>query len=55
VTFKDLKKRVTLEAPNQQSTRLFKGLQNKPFWIGILMNTGKKISEQMEIAALTIL
>jgi hypothetical protein len=33
VTFKDLKKRVTLEAPNQQSTRLFKGLQNKPFWI----------------------
>jgi hypothetical protein len=32
LTFKDLKKRVTLEATQQQS-RLFKRLQNKPFWI----------------------
>jgi hypothetical protein len=32
VTFKDLKKRVTLEKPHQQSS-LFEKLQNKPFWI----------------------
>jgi hypothetical protein len=32
LTFKDLKKRVTLEAPHQQS-RLSERLQNKPFWI----------------------
>jgi hypothetical protein len=32
MTFKDLKKRVTLEAAQQQS-RLFERLQNKPFWI----------------------
>jgi hypothetical protein len=32
LTFKDLKKRVTLEAQQQQST-LFERLQNKPFWI----------------------
>jgi hypothetical protein len=32
VTFKDLKKRVTLEAPHQQSS-LFERLQNKSFWI----------------------
>jgi hypothetical protein len=32
VTFKDLKKRVTLEEPHQQSS-LFERLQNKPFWI----------------------
>jgi hypothetical protein len=32
VTFKDLKKRVTLEAAQQQS-RLFERLHNKPFWI----------------------
>jgi hypothetical protein len=32
VTFKDLKKRVTLEAPHQQS-RLFERLQNESFWI----------------------
>ena len=30
VTFKDLKKRVTLES--QQQTRLFESLRNKPFW-----------------------
>jgi hypothetical protein len=30
--FKDLKKRVTLEATIQQ-TKLFEILQNKPFWI----------------------
>jgi hypothetical protein len=32
MTFKDLKKRVTLETAQQQS-RLFERLQNKPFWI----------------------
>jgi Terminase RNaseH-like domain len=32
VTFKDLKKKVSLEATQQQS-RLFERLQNKPFWI----------------------
>jgi hypothetical protein len=32
LTFKDLKKRVTLEAIQQQS-RLFESLKNKPFWI----------------------
>ena len=32
MTFKDLKKRVSLEITTQQS-RLFERLQNKPFWI----------------------
>jgi hypothetical protein len=32
LTFKDLRKRVTLKSAQQQS-RLFEGLQNKPFWI----------------------
>jgi len=32
VTFKDLKKKVSLEVTQQQS-RLFERLQNKPFWI----------------------
>jgi hypothetical protein len=32
VTFKDLKKKVSLEVTQQQS-RLFDTLQNKPFWI----------------------
>jgi hypothetical protein len=32
VTFKDLKKRVALEATEQQSM-LFEKLRNKPFWI----------------------
>jgi hypothetical protein len=32
VTFKDLKRRVTLELPRQQ-TRSFERMQNKPFWI----------------------
>jgi hypothetical protein len=32
LTFKDLRKRVTLEAPHQQSS-LFERLQDKPFWI----------------------
>jgi hypothetical protein len=33
VTFKDLKKRVSLEATTQQQLRLNERLQNKPFWI----------------------
>jgi hypothetical protein len=33
VTFKDLKKRVTLETVQQQQHRLIEKLQNKPFWI----------------------
>jgi hypothetical protein len=32
VTFKDLKKRATLEAAQQQS-KLFERFHNKPFWI----------------------
>jgi len=32
MTFKDLKKKVTLEV-TQQQTRLFERLPNKPFWI----------------------
>jgi hypothetical protein len=32
VTFKDLKKRVSLEVAQQQS-KLFERLRNKPFWI----------------------
>jgi hypothetical protein len=32
LTFKDLKKRVSLELPQQQS-KLFQRVQNKPFWI----------------------
>ena len=32
MTFKDLKKRVSLEIPQQQA-RLFGRLLNKPFWI----------------------
>ena len=34
MTFKDLKKRVVSETAQQQKqSRLFEGLQNKPFWI----------------------
>jgi len=33
VTFKDLKKRVSLEATRQQQFRLTERLHNKPFWI----------------------
>jgi hypothetical protein len=33
VTFKDLKKRVSLEATTQQRFRLTERLHNKPFWI----------------------
>jgi hypothetical protein len=32
VTFKDLKKRLTLEV-TQQQIKLFERLKNKPFWI----------------------
>jgi len=33
LTFKDLKKRVSLEATTQQQSKFFERLQNKPFWI----------------------
>jgi hypothetical protein len=33
VTFKDLKKRVSLETATQQQSNLAERLQNKPFWI----------------------
>jgi hypothetical protein len=33
VTFKDLKKRISLEATTQQQYKLTKKLHNKPFWI----------------------
>jgi hypothetical protein len=32
VTFKDLKKKVSLEVTTQQQSRLFEKLENKPFW-----------------------
>jgi hypothetical protein len=34
LTFKDLKKRVSLQV-SQEETRLFERLQNKPFWIWV--------------------
>ena len=33
MTFKDLKKRVSLESTTKQRSRLFERLRNKPFWI----------------------
>jgi hypothetical protein len=33
MTFKDLKKRVSIETTTQQQSRLFEILRNKPFWI----------------------
>ena len=33
MTFKELKKKVVLEATTQQQTKLFERLLNKPFWI----------------------
>jgi hypothetical protein len=33
VTFKDLKKKVSIETTQQQQSRLFERLRNKPFWI----------------------
>jgi hypothetical protein len=33
LTFKDIKKKVGLEATVQQQTRIFERLRNKPFWI----------------------
>jgi hypothetical protein len=33
LTFKDLKKRVSLDAIQQQQSGLFERLQNKPFWM----------------------
>jgi hypothetical protein len=33
VTFKDLKKRVSLEATTKQQSKLFERLYNKSFWI----------------------
>jgi hypothetical protein len=54
VTFKDLKKRVSLEVTQQQS-RLFERLQNKPFWIWNIENHKQETSKQTEIAALITL
>jgi hypothetical protein len=45
VTFKDLKKRVTLKVAQQQS-RLFEILQSKPFWI---WNVGEHKQEDVRI------
>ena len=33
MTFKELKKRVSLETTQQQQNKLFERLLNKPFWI----------------------
>jgi hypothetical protein len=54
LTFKDLKKRVTLEAAQQQS-KLFETLQDKPFWIWDLRHHKLKDIRTDGVAALTIL
>jgi hypothetical protein len=51
LTFKDLKKIVSLEAATQQQSRQFERLQNKPFWIWNIKEN-KKILKQKEIGAL---
>jgi hypothetical protein len=51
VTFKDLKKRVTLET-TQQQTKLLESLLNKPFWIWDVKEHKEKTLKQKEIAAL---
>ena len=53
MTFKDLKKRVTIETAQQ--SRLFERLQNKPFGFGMLININSRISKLMGIAALITL
>ena len=42
MTFKDLKKRVSLETTTHQQSKLFEILQDKPVWIGILKKIGNK-------------
>jgi hypothetical protein len=54
VTFKDLKKKVSLELALQQS-KLFGGLDNKPFWIWNIEEHEKRMSKQKDIAASIIL
>jgi hypothetical protein len=54
VTFKDLKKRVTLEEPHRQSS-LFEKLQNKPFWILDIEEHKKEDVRTNGVAALTTL
>jgi hypothetical protein len=54
LTFKDLKKRVSLEITQQQS-KLADELHKKPFWICNIEELEEKTSKQMETAALTTL
>jgi hypothetical protein len=54
LTFKDLKKRVSLEITQQQS-KLADELHKKPFWIWNIEELEEKTSKQMETAALTTL
>jgi len=53
LTFKDLKKKVSLELTQQPSAPL--GCRINHFGFGISKNINSRISEQMESAALTIL
>ncbi|MFL6431602.1 MAG: hypothetical protein ACJ71X_09115 [Nitrososphaeraceae archaeon] len=50
MTFKDLKKKVSLEIIQQQF-KLLDVYKTNHFGYGILKNTSKKTSKQMEIAA----
>ncbi|MFL6452393.1 MAG: hypothetical protein ACJ71L_00130 [Nitrososphaeraceae archaeon] len=54
MAFKDLKKKVSLEIIQQQF-KLLDVYKTNHFGYGILKNTSKKTSKQMEIAALIIL
>jgi hypothetical protein len=53
VTFRDLRKRVCIEA--QQQFRLFERLQSKPFWIWNIEEHKQEISKQMDFVASIIL
>jgi hypothetical protein len=54
LTFKDLRKRLSLESSRQQYT-FFGRLQDKPFWIWNKEEHKQEDIKQMEIAALTTL
>ena len=54
LTFKDLKKRVSLETIQQQS-KLFERLHNKPFWISDIEEHKKEDIKQKEVVASIIL
>jgi hypothetical protein len=58
VTFKDLKKRVSLETTTHQQSKLFEILQDKPVWIGILKkidNKKKPLEDSIVASATTVI